>query len=117
MHENPYESPSSHAPSAPGMRSLRVWGIGLGVAHLLICFLLFVAVGLANMHRFDNGGDPAQWEQPARLSLAILAAPGWMLMSIGFPALVQNAIAVANSALWGFGLAWLGKTAMNRFHA
>jgi hypothetical protein len=91
-------------------RRFKVLWFAASLAHLLACAALFCALFSAGMDRFDNGGPPAAWETPARWILGLLAFPvvfGMISMPVRFPAIVQWVGTLANSGLWGFGIAWL----------
>lgn len=87
-----------------------ILGVILSLAHLGVSFVLFAALFSAGMHRFDHGGDPGSWERPAEIVLAVLSSPTVspvVYFGLHTPALVQNALVLLNSLLWGFGIAWL----------
>ena len=91
-------------------RKLLVIASTIAFTHLVVSFTLFAALFSAGMDRFDRGGEPAFWERPTEVLLGVLSFPIVLAVWISparFPALIQNMVVLVNSALWGFGIAWI----------
>ena len=115
MDENPYQSPGDLERMPPKRRVL-LWGSVLSVTHAIAFYQLFCSLSAVAAARQTAGEAPEQWQATVSNVLYVLSLPLLYVMPY-VPGYLLDPLAIVNSSVWGFGLAWLLSKVLTRRYA
>ena len=115
MNQNPYQSSAaqpteSNAPRTHLSRRHFFWlsTSVVSVVHFFLTITLIITLFSVGMDRFDNGGEPAAWERPAKVLLNTLLFPAVLMTWLPrMPDPIEWILFLANSLLWGWCISLL----------
>jgi hypothetical protein len=89
-------------------RSLPALTLVFSCIHLFALTALFLVLFSASGRRFNHGGSPGLWEPTAEATTKMLAFPLMYVRAlVWMPVIVELAVCVLNSVLWGACAAWM----------